>query len=120
MFPHTRDPLPDRIFLAPALRLCHQHNPIVVHFFSFIGGMTSYEMKSRAEVRHNAGIAEFTEDRDDFDLARIGKKAVLKVKFLLRTTLSIGLLSFCQRNFSVLSILAFSCTIIATWEGLLE
>ncbi|KAE8317690.1 putative amino acid permease [Aspergillus transmontanensis] len=36
------------------------------------------------------------------DLARFGKKSVLK------------------RNFSVLSILAFSCTIIATWEGLLD
>ncbi|PLB46264.1 amino acid transporter [Aspergillus steynii IBT 23096] len=43
-------------------------------------------------------------DRDDANLAQIGKKAVLKQ----------------QRNFGVLSILGFSCTIIATWEGLLD
>ncbi|KAA8646808.1 uncharacterized protein ATNIH1004_005483 [Aspergillus tanneri] len=41
-------------------------------------------------------------DRDDANLAQIGKKAVLK------------------RNFGLLSILGFSCTIIATWEGLLD
>ncbi|KAE8393058.1 putative amino acid permease [Aspergillus alliaceus] len=64
--------------------------------------MSSHEMKNQAAVRHNAGPMDMGKDRDDMDLARIGKKAVLK------------------RNFSILSILAFSCTIIATWEGLLD
>ncbi|KAE8138541.1 putative amino acid permease [Aspergillus pseudotamarii] len=59
--------------------------------------MPLYEMKHRAELGHNP-----SQDRDELDLARVGKKAVLK------------------RNFSILSILAFSCTIIATWEGLLD
>ncbi|KAE8370714.1 putative amino acid permease [Aspergillus caelatus] len=59
--------------------------------------MPLYEMKNRVDVGHNP-----SQDRDELDLARVGKKAVL------------------TRNFSILSILAFSCTIIATWEGLLD
>ncbi|KAB8264830.1 amino acid/polyamine transporter I [Aspergillus pseudonomiae] len=59
--------------------------------------MASYEMKNRVEVGHCP-----SQDRDDLDLARIGKRAVLK------------------RNFSTLSILAFSCTITSTWEGILN
>ncbi|PTU23253.1 hypothetical protein P175DRAFT_0433350 [Aspergillus ochraceoroseus IBT 24754] len=39
-------------------------------------------------------------DRDRLGLARLGKKSVL------------------QRSFGILSILGFSCTILATWEGL--
>ncbi|RWA12218.1 hypothetical protein EKO27_g2898 [Xylaria grammica] len=40
-------------------------------------------------------------NRDDRDLARLGKKPVLK------------------RNFGFMSILGFSCTVLITWEGML-
>ncbi|KAA8648467.1 uncharacterized protein ATNIH1004_004352 [Aspergillus tanneri] len=67
--------------------------------------MAWYEMKNRAaQTLHEVGQVPSTKDRDELDLARVGKKAVLKSK----------------RNFGVLSILGFSCTIIATWEGLLD
>ncbi|KAH8429863.1 uncharacterized protein LDX57_007535 [Aspergillus melleus] len=65
--------------------------------------MASYELKNRAaQTLHEVGQAQNSKDRDDLDLARVGKKSVLK------------------RNFGVLSILGFSCTIIATWEGLMD
>lgn len=41
------------------------------------------------------------DERDREDLARLGKKQVLK------------------RNFGFLSMLGFSCTMLITWEGLL-
>lgn len=37
--------------------------------------------------------------RDDFQLARLGKRPVLK------------------RNFGFMAILGFSCTVLITWEG---
>ncbi|KAF7588880.1 hypothetical protein BBP40_005065 [Aspergillus hancockii] len=40
------------------------------------------------------------EDKDDANLARMGKRAVLR------------------RNFGLMSILGFSCTILITWEGI--
>ncbi|KAE8373717.1 amino acid/polyamine transporter I [Aspergillus bertholletiae] len=64
--------------------------------------MASYELKNQAtantEVRISSGYP--TKDHDNADLARLGKKPVLK------------------RNFGILSTLGFSCTILATWEGL--
>ncbi|KOC09042.1 choline transport protein [Aspergillus flavus AF70] len=62
--------------------------------------MASYEMKNRVELGHS-----LSQDRDEQDLARLGKKSVLKAGFPRSSS---------DRNFSVLSILAFSCTIIAT------
>ncbi|OGM50766.1 choline transport protein [Aspergillus bombycis] len=64
--------------------------------------MTSFELKNHVpannEVRISSGYS--TKDRDNAELARLGKKPVLK------------------RNFGILSSLGFSCTILATWEGL--
>ncbi|KAJ5113581.1 amino acid/polyamine transporter I [Penicillium angulare] len=64
--------------------------------------MASYEMKDRAiqSSREVDGMSK--SDRDDLQLQRLGKKPVLK------------------RNFGILSLLGFSCTILATWEGLLS
>ncbi|KAB8271653.1 amino acid/polyamine transporter I [Aspergillus minisclerotigenes] len=64
--------------------------------------MTSYELKNHVpannEVRISGGYS--TKDHDNAELARLGKKPVLK------------------RTFGILSSLGFSCTILATWEGL--
>ncbi|KAL4794299.1 amino acid/polyamine transporter I [Aspergillus venezuelensis] len=57
--------------------------------------MQSHELKHRAVA---ASIA--VQDRDVSELARLGKKPVLK------------------RTFGILSTLGFSCTILATWEGI--
>ncbi|GIJ86412.1 hypothetical protein Asppvi_005300 [Aspergillus pseudoviridinutans] len=59
--------------------------------------MESHELKHRA-VSANEEVR--SHDRDVTDLARLGKKSVLK------------------RTFGILSTLGFSCTILATWEGL--
>ncbi|KAJ5517028.1 hypothetical protein N7527_008588 [Penicillium freii] len=60
--------------------------------------MVAYEMKSSTSVTSRGGGQV---DRDNAHLQRMGKKPVLK------------------RNFGILSILGFSCTILGTWEGLL-
>lgn len=64
--------------------------------------MTSYELKNRVTSNNEVQVSGdySTKDRDNAELARLGKKPVLK------------------RNFGVLSLLGFSCTILATWEGL--
>ncbi|KAJ5975504.1 amino acid transporter [Penicillium waksmanii] len=64
----------------------------------------AYELKNIPIYKNHEAPADgpSVRDRDDVHLQRIGKKPVLK------------------RNFGVLSILGFSCTIIATWEGLLD
>ena len=62
------------------------------------------------ETRSKAEAVSFTvEDgdrdiytRDDRDLMRLGKKPVLK------------------RNFGFMQILGFSCTVLVTWEGILQ
>ncbi|GIC89002.1 putative GABA permease [Aspergillus udagawae] len=59
--------------------------------------MESHQLKERA-VSANEEVR--SHDRDATDLARLGKKSVLK------------------RTFGILSTLGFSCTILATWEGL--
>ncbi|PKX97799.1 putative GABA permease [Aspergillus novofumigatus IBT 16806] len=59
--------------------------------------MESHQLKHRA-VSANEEVR--SHDRDVTDLARLGKKSVLK------------------RTFGILSTLGFSCTILATWEGL--
>lgn len=64
------------------------------------------ELKSRpkAEVV-NSAVEEAGSDeynRDERDLMRLGKKPVLK------------------RNFGFMQILGFSCTVLVTWEGILQ
>ncbi|KAJ5814483.1 hypothetical protein N7474_006260 [Penicillium riverlandense] len=65
--------------------------------------MVAYELKSHTSVtsRGEAQVGSSVRERDDAQLQRMGKKPVLK------------------RNFGILSILGFSCTILGTWEGLL-
>ncbi|EAW13292.1 putative GABA permease [Aspergillus clavatus NRRL 1] len=63
--------------------------------------MDSHEFKHRTvSANEEIGSPSGSQDRDVADLARVGKKSVLK------------------RTFGVLSTLGFSCTILATWEGL--
>ncbi|KAJ5366633.1 amino acid transporter [Penicillium brevicompactum] len=64
--------------------------------------MASYELKNTQILGGHEAREVSSHDRDDFHLQRLGKSPVLK------------------RNFGILSILGFSCTIIATWEGLLD
>ncbi|RJE20120.1 Amino acid permease [Aspergillus sclerotialis] len=65
--------------------------------------MASYELKDRAASNDQEVQGySFNNGSDNANLARLGKKAVLK------------------RNFGILSLLGFSCTILATWEGLLD
>ncbi|KIN06808.1 hypothetical protein OIDMADRAFT_107624 [Oidiodendron maius Zn] len=68
--------------------------------------MASYELKSQPSITTKPVTgapqpASSVRDRDDAHLQRMGKKPVLK------------------RNFGILSIVGFSCTILGTWEGLL-
>ncbi len=59
-------------------------------------------------------------DRDEADLARLGKKPVLKVSpwpVIFRA--DVELILFLQRRFGFMSLLGFSCTILITWEGML-
>ncbi|KAJ5098931.1 amino acid/polyamine transporter I [Penicillium argentinense] len=66
--------------------------------------MVAYELKNKASVTtqgEHPADAYSAADRDNRQLQRLGKKPVLK------------------RNFGILSILGFSCTILGTWEGLL-
>ena len=64
------------------------------------------ELESRSKVEainsavEEAGSEEYS--RDERDLMRLGKKPVLK------------------RNFGFMQILGFSCTVLVTWEGILQ
>ncbi|KAI9868897.1 MAG: hypothetical protein M1830_005474, partial [Pleopsidium flavum] len=58
-------------------------------------------------------------DRDRYDLARLGKKQVLKVRAMSRFGLDTNKLMYLpQRNFGLMSMLGFSCTVMTTWEGI--
>ena len=58
-------------------------------------------------------------DRDAADLARLGKKPVLKVSSeLLLEPLILALTMPLKRRFGFMSLLGFSCTILITWEGM--
>lgn len=56
--------------------------------------------KAAAFVAEEGGSRVYT--RDELDLMRLGKKQVLK------------------RNFGFMQILGFSCTVLVTWEGILQ
>jgi choline transport protein len=65
------------------------------------------ELEPRTKPKAGAvSIAEEGDDgsytRDERDLMRLGKKPVLK------------------RNFGFMQILGFSCTVLVTWEGILQ
>jgi choline transport protein len=66
--------------------------------------MMELESRSKAEAVNSAveeaGSEEYS--RDERDLMRLGKKPVLK------------------RNFGFMQILGFSCTVLVTWEGILQ
>ena len=66
------------------------------------------------------GSQQGSVDRDAADLARLGKKPVLKASSeLLIQPLVFTLIMFLQRRFGFMSLLGFSCTILITWEGIL-
>lgn len=87
--------------------------------------MASYELKNRANSANREVTGSDSGARDDLALARLGKKAVLKVcpSFSIlccgfgETNACLVLL---QRNFGILSIIGLSCTILGTWEGILS
>jgi choline transport protein len=58
------------------------------------------KMESTNHAIEEAGSDQW--DRDERDLMRLGKKPVLK------------------RNFGFMQILGFSCTVLVTWEGILQ
>ncbi|KAL4786854.1 amino acid/polyamine transporter I [Aspergillus varians] len=61
--------------------------------------MSAHEMKSLNAEPHEVDGSKRDNNSDDVHLARLGKKPVLR------------------RNFGMLSMLGFSCTILVTWEG---
>lgn len=64
-----------------------------------------YELAHASGATRTTGQSHYSQrrstDRDEADLARLGKKPVLK------------------RRFGFMSLLGFSCTILITWEGML-
>ncbi|OOO15152.1 hypothetical protein OAory_01037470 [Aspergillus oryzae] len=62
--------------------------------------MGHYELKQAPPAALHEIDSSSQENLDDINLARIGKRAVLR------------------RNFGLMSILGFSCTILITWEGI--
>lgn len=83
--------------------------------------MVAYELKNQASITARGGEQEYSiQDRDNLQLQRLGKKPVLKVCDRVGDQ-SANLITkhSLQRNFGILSILGFSCTILGTWEGLL-
>jgi choline transport protein len=66
-------------------------------------------MELETQIKPKAGAVSIAEEgdggsytRDERDLMRLGKKPVLK------------------RNFGFMQILGFSCTVLVTWEGILQ
>ena len=62
------------------------------------------ENRSKIGAVNSAVEADGSEEysRDERDLMRLGKKPMLK------------------RNFGFMQILGFSCTVLVTWEGILQ
>ncbi|KAF2011281.1 amino acid permease [Aaosphaeria arxii CBS 175.79] len=63
--------------------------------------MEEIEVHGKGEVRNRSNRTDLSADGDRTDLANIGKKQVLK------------------RRFGFMSMIGFSCTLMATWAGLL-
>lgn len=61
-----------------------------------------------------------SKQRDEADLARLGKRSVLKVWYRYSTPKILYLKSSFpkKRSFGFLAVLGFSTTILITWEGL--
>jgi choline transport protein len=78
-------------------------------------------MASSPSKRNEVELTEIphrsTDRQDDLALARLGKKAVLKVSASQRCIKPHELTEHLQRRFGFLSILGFSCTVLITWEG---
>ena len=80
--------------------------------------MASSPSKSHGIELHEVPMRS-TERQDDLALAKLGKKAVLKVCFGIswKWGRCIANKWVFQRRFGFLSILGFSCTVLITWEG---
>jgi amino acid permease len=73
-------------------------------FSSFLSAAMELDRRPKNEA-FSSSVAEADHDgysRDDRDLIRLGKKPALK------------------RNFGFMQILGFSCTVLVTWEGILQ
>ncbi|KAJ6060988.1 hypothetical protein N7444_001684 [Penicillium canescens] len=88
--------------------------------------MVAYELKNRASVisRGEVRSGMSIQGCDNAHLRRMGKKPVLKVcaeVYPVHDAMESKSLTFLsgQRNFGILSILGFSCTVLGTWEGML-
>jgi hypothetical protein len=77
-------------------------------------------MAATKEVQVNDEILVDLSDPDDFELATLGKKPVLRVRPHPHSILTKPpfLTYRLQRNFSPLAILGLSCSCVVTWEGL--
>ena len=71
------------------------------------------------EAAENPGSSEGREDSDSFALRQAGKKPVLRVSLGLLLLLLCGLTVSSKRNFSLLSMVGFSCLVLGTWQGAL-
>jgi len=75
-------------------------------------------LAKNSDIELNAVPSRSTDRQDDLALAKLGKKAVLKVCILPRPSPDRNHDAHVpQRRFGFLSILGFSCTVLITWEG---
>ena len=77
--------------------------------------------KGSNSIDHAEIEAQSAWDKDQVELARTGKKQILKVRTgPMKSARSIcSMLIEIKRNFGFMSTLGFSCTLMATWEGVL-
>jgi hypothetical protein len=116
---------PIHLILHPVLAfLCSSVLPytFIDVFFSFYSfSCLRPTMASSPSKRNEVELTEIphrsTDRQDDLALARLGKKAVLKVSGIQRCIKLHELTQHLQRRFGFLSILGFSCTVLITWEG---
>jgi len=76
-------------------------------------------LSKNGDVELSAIPSRSTDRQDDLALAKLGKKAVLKVCILPQAPepRASHNAHIPQRRFGFLSILGFSCTVLVTWEG---
>ena len=80
--------------------------------------MRQIDASNSKTSHHSVMEVQPSHDRDATILARMGKKQVLKV-YASGLEAWHKILIALQRNLGFMSMLSFSCTILATWEGVL-
>ena len=79
----------------------------------------SFDHNSNGSAGPKVEVDSFM-DRDEREMAILGKKQQLKVgrRILEKCSRWYPVLTGRQRNFGFMSILGFSCTLMVTWEGM--